>query len=76
MNSHIKNLIDAIASGDDEAATASWEAAVNDKMSDALDSKRIEIANGVYNTVTDEEAVEFDDEEDLDLSLDSETEQE
>lgn len=71
MSDHVKNLIDVIATGDLVAAKAEFEAALSDKMTDALDSRRIEIANSIYNR-TDAADDSLDDVSDDELSIDSE----
>jgi hypothetical protein len=70
MSEHVKNLIDVIANGDLAAAKTEFEAALADKMSDALDSRRIEIANSIYNTANDS----LEDLPEDEISLDSEEE--
>lgn len=49
MSEHIRNMIDALADKDFSAAKISFDAVVADKMTDALDARRIEIASQIYS---------------------------
>lgn len=55
MSEQIRNMIDSIEAGDFVAAQAAFTDAVNVKMSDAIDTRRIEIANSVYNSEVEQE---------------------
>jgi|TARA_B110000977_G_C11008743_1_gene466814 hypothetical protein len=49
MSEHIRGLIDALADKDYTTAKSAYDAAVSDKMTDALDARRIEIASNIYD---------------------------
>jgi hypothetical protein len=49
MSEHIRGLIDALADKDYTTAKSAYNAAVSDKMTDALDARRIEIASNIYD---------------------------
>ena len=49
MSEHIRNMIDALADKDFSSAKISFDAVVADKMTDALDARRIEIASQIYS---------------------------
>lgn len=48
MSDYAINLLKAIESGDDEAKTAAFQSALNAKLTDALDAKKVEIAQSIY----------------------------
>ena len=49
MSEHIRNLIDGIGEQDYVASAAAFQDAINAKMTDALNDRRISIANSIYN---------------------------
>lgn len=49
MSEHIRGLIDALADKDYTTARSAFDAVVSDKMTDALDTRRIEIASSIYD---------------------------
>ena len=60
MSEHIRGLIDALADKDFNTAKTAFDSAVADKMTDALDARRIEIASSIYNRGTEEESYDSD----------------
>jgi hypothetical protein len=55
MSEHIRGMIDALADKDFTAAKSAFDAVVSDKMTDALDARRIEIASSIYDKGTAED---------------------
>jgi hypothetical protein len=55
MSEHIRGLIDALADKDYNTARSAFDAVVSDKMTDALDTRRIEIASSIYDKGTAED---------------------
>jgi len=49
MSEHIRGIIDALADKDYTSAKSAFDFAVADKMSDALETRRIEIASSLYD---------------------------
>ena len=49
MSEHIRGLIDALADKDYNTARSAFDAVVSDKMTDALDTRRIDIASSIYD---------------------------
>jgi hypothetical protein len=49
MSENIRGLIDALADKDYTTAKSAFNAVVSDKMTDALDARRIEIASNIYD---------------------------
>jgi hypothetical protein len=49
MTENIRGLIDALADKDYTTAKSAFNAVVSDKMTDALDARRIEIASNIYD---------------------------
>ena len=60
MSEHIRGLIDALADKDFNTAKTAFDSAVADKMTDALDARRIEIASSIYNRGSEEESYDSD----------------
>lgn len=59
MSEHIRGLIDALADKDFTTAKSAFDAVVSDKMTDALDTRRIEIASSVYdNGAAEDESID------------------
>lgn len=52
MSEHATDLLNAIASGDNDSMNAAFNTAMNAKLYDSLQAKKIELANGIYNGVT------------------------
>lgn len=48
MSDYANSLLKAIASGDEENMNTSFNDAINVKISDAIDAKRIELAQSLY----------------------------
>lgn len=48
MSDYANSLLKAIASGDEENMNTSFYDAINVKISDAIDAKRIELAQSLY----------------------------
>lgn len=61
MSEHIRSMIDALSDKDFSSAKTAFDSALNSKMSDALDARRIEIASGLYDGDVSEE--EYSEEE-------------
>lgn len=49
MSEHIRGLIDALADKDYTTAKSEFDSALADKMTDALDTRRIDIASSIYD---------------------------
>lgn len=60
MSETVRELIDALADTDYSVAQNAFNTAITDKMRDAIDSARIEVASKIYN---DESEEEYSDEE-------------
>lgn len=60
MSEHIRGLIDALADKDFNTAKTAFDSAVADKMTDALDARRIEIASSIYDRGSEEESYDND----------------
>lgn len=56
MSEHIRGLIDALADKDFSTAKSAFDSAIADKMTDALDARRIEIASSIYDKGPEEES--------------------
>lgn len=66
MSDYANNLLKAIESGEQESMSSAFNTAVNAKVMDALDAKRIEVAQSIYGgqqssdeeqSISDEEVV-------------------
>ena len=57
-----ENFIDSIVSGNSSDANNAFKDMINTKISDALDSRKIELANAVYNGVIDQQEIEAENE--------------
>ncbi len=53
----INKMIDDIIDGNNTDAKDSFEAAISNKLTDALDSKKIEIAQSIYSKEVQDEPV-------------------
>ena len=56
----LEELIDAIGSGNFNQSEKLFNQEVGARMQDALDAEKINVANQIFNTVTDEEVLEDD----------------
>lgn len=56
--SETMDLIDAIASGDYATAKTQFDTQISDRMRDAIDSARIEVASKMYNTESEDDSDE------------------
>tara|TARA_B110000503_G_scaffold138980_1_gene226253 strand:- start:382 stop:579 length:198 start_codon:yes stop_codon:yes gene_type:complete len=63
-NTHIRAMIDSVGEKDFTSAAVSFNAALQDRLSSEMDSRRIEIASKIYNDVvpSDEEKVSSEEE--------------
>lgn len=67
MSDYAVNLLKAIEGGDSEEMDTTFSDAINSKISDALDAKKIEVAQATYGSNnTEDEALEDDESEDDD----------
>jgi len=57
-----ENFIDSIVSGNSSDANNAFKDIINTKISDALASRKIELANAVYNGVIDQQEIEAENE--------------
>jgi hypothetical protein len=53
----INKMIDDIIDGNNTDAKDSFEAAISNKLTDALDAKKIEIAQSIYSKEVEDEPV-------------------
>lgn len=60
-NQDISDMIDKIYNGDNVGAKTDFEAIISQKMNDALEQKKVEIAQSLYSNNTDEESEEDQD---------------
>ena len=60
----VRDLVDQITGDDLVSAEGSFTSIISDKIRDALDNKKVEIANSVYNGI-DASETEIEDAEDL-----------
>lgn len=65
MSDYAINLLKAIESGEKESMDLAFNDALNAKISDALDAKRIEVAQSVYSGRSPDEDSESGEEVDL-----------
>ena len=75
MEHNSRSLIDAILSGDEELSADAFDSVLADKLGSALESERIRIAGGVYNTIpVDEQGNELEQElgDSEEVAIDSE----
>ena len=56
-NELINKMIDDIIAGNNTEAKETFDSAIAAKMSDALDSKKVELAQSVYSKEKDEDPV-------------------
>ena len=60
MSDYAINLLKAIESGEQESMSSAFDAAINAKVMDALDAKRIEVAQSIYSVQPSGETEEVD----------------
>ena len=60
-NQDISDMIDKIYNGDNVGAKTDFEAIISQKMNDALEQKKVEIAQSLYSNNTDEKSEEDQD---------------
>jgi hypothetical protein len=76
VQSNISSMIDSILSGDNLAAKDTFASIISSKLTDALDAKKLEVAQGVYSDTQeveqDTEQDETDDNNAVDTSQESE----
>jgi hypothetical protein len=53
--SDVESLINALSTGEQSVANKAFDGVMQDKLNMALDAKKIELANDVYNGITDAE---------------------
>lgn len=58
MSDYANALLDAIESGDKETMDAAFGTALNAKIADALDAKKIEVAQSIYGNKTSDAALD------------------
>ena len=56
-----RDLVDALISGDSIAIENSFNAAISDKVSNALDNYRVQVAQNMFTSATSEEIQNADD---------------
>ena len=54
---HVSSMVDSLADGDNVAAQTSFKSALQDKIGQALDDKRMTVANDWLNAAQDTEAI-------------------
>ena len=54
-NENIRAMIDALADKDYSVAATEFQSALDVKMNDAMNDRRIEIASSVYNNVSEDD---------------------
>ena len=57
-NENVKAMVDSLAGGDNVAAQDAFKTALSDKIGDALDSKRVNVANDWLNGANEAEAIQ------------------
>lgn len=79
MSDYAINLLKAIESGDQEQMTAAFDGAMLGKVSDAIDAKKIEVAQSIYGgqeqQSSDTEESSDDEQETVDTSAEDGTEE-
>ena len=55
---NVKAMVDSLADGDNVAAQDAFKTALSDKIGDALDSKRVNVANDWLNAANEAEAIQ------------------
>jgi len=77
--SDIETMIDYAANQDFNAANNVFQELINQRMTDALDAEKVNVANQIFNGVEPEEAEledeDFEDAEQLELDLDDDDEE-
>jgi len=64
MSENIRSMIDALADKDFSSAKTAFDSILSDKMNDALETRRIEIASSLYDG-SDASEEEINDSEEL-----------
>lgn len=77
MSDYAINLLKAIESGDQDQMNAAFDDAMTNKISDALDAKKIEVAQNIYGggLDTSEDDSNISDEEEISTSEENESEE-
>ena len=57
-NENVKAMVDSLADGDNVAAQDAFKTALSDKIGDALDSKRVNVAHDWLNAANEAEAIQ------------------
>ena len=65
MSDYAINLLKAIESGEQESMSSAFNTAINAKVVDALDAKRIEVAQSVYGGQQSSEEIESESDEEV-----------
>lgn len=69
MSDYAINLLNAIAAGDKDVMDLSFSDALNAKIADAIDAKKIEVAQGIYGgQVGSEDSIDSGEEVDIDTT--------
>lgn len=71
MSDYAAGLLRAIELGDKDEMTTAFGDAINAKISDALDAKKIEIAQRIYGNQSPEESEESDSGETVEIAADT-----
>jgi len=58
--SNVNDLISSLSSGDMSSAETHFQDLMNQKMQDAVDAKKIEVAQGMYGDYAEDEGIEVD----------------
>ena len=61
MSELANSLLDAIATGNQEEMSARFSAAMNDKINDTLQARKVELAQRIYGDVQAKQEAETDD---------------
>lgn len=61
MSDLANSLLDAIATGNQEEMNARFSAAMNDKINDTLQARKVELAQRIYGDVQAKQAAETND---------------
>lgn len=63
----VNDLIDKIIAGDNLAAKETFDSAISAKMQDAIDLKKAEVAQSIYNTTPEPEDVSGEEETEIEF---------
>lgn len=74
MSELANNLLDAIAAGNQEQMQSAFSAAMNDKINDSLQARKIELAQRIYGDAV-QQASETNDDADNTVASDDGTEE-